>query len=234
MLHTKCMAVPNICSGCGAPVPRGAKFCINCGTQNPGYVENDNFESSKIPSPQSKLDNPPPLHVDAYRAPIRQKRKLHLGWWLVSIVVVIAIIGAISNKSGSSSSSSSSQLNLTAASPSASAVDTSWIPSGFTGTVTGDPNIVWKVTNTSGDPAYDKEWCSDFGPGSCFFYRVAVNENCSSISGTLQLLNSLGEVEDSTQASSAAAVSKGGTTTLVFQPNNWKGTTKLSNLGCVP
>jgi len=97
------------------------------------------------------------------------------------------------------------------------------------------PNIAWKVTNTSGDPAFDSEWCGPRFP-PCYFYRVAVNEDCSSVAGTLQLINSLGEVEDTVQASSPAAVSKGSTTTLVFEANNdtWNSHVKLSNLGCTP
>jgi hypothetical protein len=159
--------------------------------------------------------------------------KIKWGWVLILSFALLAIIGFAHKKSDGSFGSSPSQSS--SPSPTATIADTSWAPQGFYGTVTGDSNIVWKETNTSGDAAFDAKWCTAFGPGMCYFYRVAVNENCSSVSGTLQLLNSLGEVEDTSQAASPASLSKGDTTTLVFQPTyNWKGKVKLSSLGCNP
>ena len=150
--------------------------------------------------------------------------------FLMGLSISIGLTGC-----GNSNLSSDSPSNL---SPSASSAGstTSWVPpAGFDGTVQGDPNMAWKITNTSGDSSYDSQWCNSHFP-PCYFYRVAVNEDCSSVSGTLQLINSLGEVEDTVQASSAAAVPKGATTTLVFEANSdaWKRNVKLANLNCIP
>jgi hypothetical protein len=166
------------------------------------------------------------------------------GSLLISSLAAIAFL-----LTGCSSSSSSSTIEqnqgLQSPAPSATqsaqntsgaASNSTWTPpAGFNGTVQGDSNIAWKVTNTSGDSTFDSEWCVPHFP-PCYFYRVAVNEDCSSVSGTLQLINNLGEVEDTVQASSASAVAKGSTTTLVFEANDdtWKSNVKLSNLGCVP
>ena len=221
------MSAQNICPHCANSIPEDFKFCAACGNKNSKYVELT--ASSKM----EPLPNP------------IQVRKFKIPWGVVGfgiVVVIIIIVAANSNSSSStggssqgSGSFSSSQSSSAASSNTASTPDTSWKPVGFYGTVKGDANIVWKATNTSGDSAYDKQWCVAFGPGMCFFYRVAVNEDCSSISGTLQLLNSLGEVEDSVQAASPASVLKGGTTTLNFEPTyNWKGKVKLVGLGCTP
>ena len=151
---------------------------------------------------------------------------------LGSLLAISALLITGCSSSSDSGSSSGAGASVASAPASPTPTDTSWIPAGFTGTVTGDPNLVWKKTNTSGDPAYDKEWCSWL---NCFYYRVAINENCSSVTGTLQELNALGEVEDSVQASSAGSLTPGQTATLVFEPSSeWSGSTKLASLGCLP
>jgi len=166
--------------------------------------------------------------------------KKRLGLLAGSFIALTLLVTGCSSSSTNSSMEPNQGLTSPASQPSPNAsspgTSTAWVPpTGFNGTVQGDPNIAWKVTNTSGDPAFDSEWCGPRFP-PCYFYRVAVNEDCSSVAGTLQLINSLGEVEDTVQASSPAAVSKGSTTTLVFEANNdtWNSHVKLSNLGCTP
>jgi hypothetical protein len=165
------------------------------------------------------------------------------GLFVGCLMALTLLLAGCSNSSTSSTTDPNQGLQSPASSAahptpstSGSPSNSSWVPpAGFNGTVRGDSNIAWKVTKTSGDSAFDSKWCGPHFP-PCYFFRIAVNEDCSSVSGTLQLINSLGEVEDTVQTSSAAGVTKGSTTTLVFEANNdtWNGNVKLSNLGCLP
>lgn len=76
---------PESCANCGAPIPRGAHACPECGAdERTGWDEND---------PCDGLDLPPDADTEAEDEKARTNRASHSRfWWLIAFATTVAFV----------------------------------------------------------------------------------------------------------------------------------------------
>ena len=84
---------PEICPNCGADVPRNAKTCPECGScESTGWSEEAQVDSLDLPDESFDYE-------DYVQREFGPKRRLPRGispiWWVITIGVVLALLGFI-------------------------------------------------------------------------------------------------------------------------------------------
>ena len=81
---------PEICPNCGAEVPRNAKACPGCGSdEHTGWSEDAHRENLGLPDENFDYDE---FVQQEFGGGKPVPRGLHWFWWLVAVLVLVAII----------------------------------------------------------------------------------------------------------------------------------------------
>jgi uncharacterized membrane protein YvbJ len=81
---------PEICPNCGAEVPRNAKACPECGSdEQTGWSEEAYADSLDLPEQEFDYDDFVKREFGG-QSPV--PRGVHWVWWVVGIVVVLAFL----------------------------------------------------------------------------------------------------------------------------------------------
>ncbi len=84
------MSAPDICPNCGAEVPRGAKACPECGSdEQTGW--SDEAHASRLDLPNQEFDYNDFVRKE-FAAPSPVPRGLRWWWWLVGILVLVGLL----------------------------------------------------------------------------------------------------------------------------------------------
>lgn len=79
------MAVPENCPNCGAEVPRRAKACPECGSdEKTGWSEQAGVQSLDLPDDEFNYDE---FVEREFGRP--QRPKLKIFWWAVAVVLLV-------------------------------------------------------------------------------------------------------------------------------------------------
>ena len=89
------MRPPEECPNCGAAVPRNARACPECGSdENTGWSEATNYDGLDLPDDSFDYDDFVKNELGEGRSP-SPPRGLHWAWWLVAIALLAAIALAL-------------------------------------------------------------------------------------------------------------------------------------------
>lgn len=84
---------PQVCPNCGAAVPRSAKACPGCGSdEQTGW--SDEVHASGLDLPDEKFDYGEFVNREFGRE-TPKPHGLHWAWWLVGIALLIALLLAM-------------------------------------------------------------------------------------------------------------------------------------------
>jgi hypothetical protein len=84
------MPTPEICPNCGAEVPRGARACPECGSdEKTGW--SDDAHTGGLDLPEENFD-----YNDFVKREFGDKspvpRRMHWWWWVVALVLLLALV----------------------------------------------------------------------------------------------------------------------------------------------
>jgi uncharacterized membrane protein YvbJ len=81
---------PDVCPHCGAEIPRGAKACPECGSdEKTGWSERARYDNLDLP--EENFDYQDYLKREFDRERI-VPRGVHWFWWIVTILVVVGLV----------------------------------------------------------------------------------------------------------------------------------------------
>lgn len=86
---------PEECANCGAPIPRHAKACPECGAdERTGWRENEATRYDGLDLPDSAFDDDETATASSRRRgrPNPRVNGLPWYWWLVGLALVLALI----------------------------------------------------------------------------------------------------------------------------------------------
>lgn len=87
---------PDECANCGAPIPRGAKACPECGAdERTGWRETSIYDGLELPDTAFESEGESESEGDRKRG---IRRHAHVNgirwyWWVVAILVITALVG---------------------------------------------------------------------------------------------------------------------------------------------
>lgn len=80
---------PEECANCGAPIPRGAKSCPECGAdERTGWRENSIYDGLELPEGAFDADDQP----DTAGTPPPRINGIAWYWWLVAVVLILLAV----------------------------------------------------------------------------------------------------------------------------------------------
>ncbi len=83
------MKAPEICPNCNAPVPRGAKCCPECGSdEKTGW--SDSAYASNLGIPDDNFDYEQFVQDEFEQSP--KPRSIHWIWWITAILMVLLFL----------------------------------------------------------------------------------------------------------------------------------------------
>jgi uncharacterized membrane protein YvbJ len=84
-----CEMAPSICPNCGATVPRNAKACPDCGSdEQTGW--SDATETDGLDLPDENFDYDDFVKKEFGKGPVPHGTKWY--WWIVAVIVVVAFM----------------------------------------------------------------------------------------------------------------------------------------------
>ena len=153
------------------------------------------------------------------------------------LVLLTLLLAGCGNSTDSSSSNDSAQSTSTTA---PTAVDNSWVPSGFGTNETYpfvSPGIAFQIQSPSKNPIQEKEWCGGFeSTNYCAFIEVLAHGVCAP-SGTLQLFDASGNVMGTAytgdqNSSDPVSLASGQKTVLAYRLSRDVAKWNLTSLTC--
>jgi hypothetical protein len=79
---------PDTCAQCGAPIPRGARACPECGAdERTGWRETSVYDGMDLPDRAWEDDAAP---EKLRRAPDRRVNGLRWYWWAIAVAVLLS------------------------------------------------------------------------------------------------------------------------------------------------
>ena len=80
---------PEECANCGAPIPRGAKACPECGAdERTGWRETSIYDGMDLPDEAFEDETRPRKRAGANRV-----NGIAWYWWLVALALLLLIVG---------------------------------------------------------------------------------------------------------------------------------------------
>ena len=85
------MRPPEICPNCGAEVPRNARACPECGSdENTGWSEEARTDGLDLPDENFNYDKFVKEEFGEKKSPV--PRGIHWFWWLIAVVLIFLIM----------------------------------------------------------------------------------------------------------------------------------------------
>lgn len=92
---TEPTAAPEACANCGAPIPRGARACPDCGAdERTGWRENSIYDGLDLPDEAYADDRDGEDPSRSARRPTPRINGVAWYWWLAGALLVILFVVA--------------------------------------------------------------------------------------------------------------------------------------------
>ena len=86
----KSQMTPDVCPNCGAEVPRGAKACPECGSdEETGWSEEARYDNLNLPAENFDYDDFVKREFGGKQA---VPRGIHPFWWVVAVLVIVSLL----------------------------------------------------------------------------------------------------------------------------------------------
>ena len=83
---------PEECANCGAPIPRGAKACPECGAdERTGWRETSVYDDLDLP----ETDDRAPESATSRGASRNRVNGIAWYWWLAAVIIALLIAGGV-------------------------------------------------------------------------------------------------------------------------------------------